>query len=63
MVTSPYHTLRAKTMFLDKGIKVISAPVPDSEFYQADGLDRLRIAKLVALEYLKLGLYKLNIMN
>jgi uncharacterized SAM-binding protein YcdF (DUF218 family) len=63
LVTSPYHTLRAKTMFQDKGIKVISAPVPDSEFYQADGLDRLRIAKLVALEYLKLALYKLNIMN
>ncbi|MDT3700440.1 MAG: YdcF family protein [Thermincola sp.] len=60
LVTSPYHALRAKTLFEEKGIKVISAPVPDGEFYQADGPDRLRIAKLVALEYLKLGLYKLN---
>lgn len=61
LVTSPYHTLRAKTLFQEKGIKVISAPVPDSEFYLADGLDRLRIAKLVALEYLKLALYKLDV--
>lgn len=61
LVTSPYHALRAKTLFEDKGLKVISAPVPDSEFYQADGLDRLRIARLVALEYIKLGLYKLGL--
>lgn len=60
LVTSPYHTLRAKSMFQDRGIKVISAPVPDSEFYLADGPDRLRIAKLVALEYLKFAVYKLD---
>jgi len=61
LVTSPYHTLRAKTMFTDKGIKTIAAPVPDSEFYRASGPENLRMAKLVLLEYVKLGLYKLNI--
>ncbi len=61
LVTSPYHTLRAKAMFRDKGIKVTAAPVPDSEFYRASGMERLRIAKLVLLEYIKLGMYKLNI--
>lgn len=63
LVTSPYHTLRAKTMFEDKGIKTVSAPVPDSEFYEADGPDRIRIGRLVLLEYLKLGLYKLHFVN
>ncbi len=63
LVTSPYHTLRAKAMFLDKGIDVTAAPVPDSEFYRASGPDRLRMAKLVLLEYVKLGLYNLNITN
>ncbi|MCL4440798.1 MAG: YdcF family protein [Firmicutes bacterium] len=63
LVTSPYHSLRAKTLFKDKGIKVISAPVPNSEFYNASGLENLRIARLVLLEYIKLGLYKLNITN
>lgn len=61
LVTSPYHTLRAKEMFMAKGIAVTAAPVPDSEFYSASGLDNLRIAKLVLLEYIKLGLYKLDI--
>jgi uncharacterized SAM-binding protein YcdF (DUF218 family) len=61
LVTSPYHSLRAKAMFNEKGIPTISAPVQDSEFYNADGTDRLRIAKLIALEYIKLGLYKLGI--
>lgn len=63
LVTSPYHSLRASVMFRDKGIKTISAPVPDSEFYKADGPDRLRIARLVLLEYIKLGLYKINIVR
>lgn len=61
LVTSPYHALRAETLFKDKGIAVISAPVPDSEFYQASGTGQLRIAKLVLLEYIKLALYKLKI--
>jgi len=63
LVTSPYHSLRASAMFRDKGIKTISAPVPDSEFYKADGPDRLRIARLVLLEYIKLGLYKMHIVR
>jgi uncharacterized SAM-binding protein YcdF (DUF218 family) len=63
LVTSPYHTLRAKTMFEDKGIKTVSAPVPDSEFYNASGAEQVRIARLVIMEYIKLGLYKLNIVK
>lgn len=63
LVTSPYHSLRAKEMFTDKGASVISAPVPNSEFYSATGFENLRIAKLVLLEYLKLGLYKVNILK
>lgn len=63
LVTSPYHTLRAKTIFKDKGIKTLSAPVQDSEFYTADGTERIRIARLVLLEYIKLGLYKMHIVN
>lgn len=63
LVTSPYHSRRAKTMFTDKGITVISAPVPDSEFYSASGTDQLRMAKLVVTEYVKLGLYQLNLIR
>lgn len=61
LVTSPYHSLRARTMFKDKLISVMSAPVPNSEFYTASGADNLRMAKLVFSEYTKLALYKLNI--
>jgi len=61
LVTSPYHSLRAKTMFNDKGINVVSAPVPDSEFYNTYGPERLRMARIVLLEYIKFALYKLNI--
>lgn len=61
LVTSPYHALRAKEMFAAKDIPVISAPVPDSEFYKATGQENLRIAKLVLLEYLKLLLFKCNL--
>lgn len=61
LVTSPYHTLRAKTMFKDKGINVISAPVSDSEFFASTGIENLRMARLVLSEYLKFALYKLNI--
>ncbi len=63
LVTSPYHSRRAGTMFADKGITVISAPVPDSEFYDASGTDQLRMARLVITEYVKLGLYRLNIIR
>lgn len=63
LVTSPYHTLRAKTMFKDKGINTAAAPVPDSEFYTASGPAQLRMARMVALEYLKLGLYKLGVVK
>ena len=61
LVTSPYHSLRARTMFKDKEVSVMSAPVPNSEFYTASGSDNLRMAKLVFSEYAKLALYKLNI--
>lgn len=61
LVTSPYHMLRAKTMFNDLGINVIAAPVPDSEFNFSLGTENLRIAKLILLEYVKLALYKVNI--
>ncbi|WP_418790593.1 YdcF family protein [Phosphitispora sp. TUW77] len=61
LVTSPYHSRRAKTMFTDKGVTVISAPVPDSEFYNAFGTDQLHMAGLVISEYIKLGLYQLHL--
>lgn len=61
LVTSPYHTLRAKAMFTDLGIKTTAAPVPDSEFANSTGLSQLRMAKLVILEYLKYGLYRLHL--
>lgn len=63
LVTSPYHTLRAKAMFKDKEIDVTAAPVPDSEFFDASGTENYRIAKLVFTEYLKFGLYKINIIR
>ncbi len=63
LVTSPYHTLRAKTMFKEKGIDVTTAPVLNSEFFAATGTDNYRIARLIFTEYLKFGLYKLNIIR
>lgn len=57
LVTSPYHTYRAKKMFEDKQVKVISAPVPDSHFDQANGLERLKLVKRIVQEYIKLLVY------
>lgn len=63
LVTSPYHTLRAKTMFKDKGIDVTAAPVMNSEFFAASGIENYRIAQLIFTEYIKFGLYKINIIR
>jgi uncharacterized SAM-binding protein YcdF (DUF218 family) len=54
LVTCPYHSLRAKLMFRARGLAVAVAPVPDSEFARARGLDRLRFLRLILLEYVKL---------
>lgn len=61
LVTSPYHMRRSKMMFEAKNVKVIALPVPDSELYTAGGTRRLTLTKVVLLEYLKLGLYKLGL--
>jgi len=61
LVTSPYHMRRSKTMFEAKGVNVTALPVPNSELYTAKGSRRLELTKVVLLEYLKFGLYKLGI--
>ncbi|MFZ5641365.1 MAG: YdcF family protein [Bacillota bacterium] len=61
LVTSPYHMRRAKTMFEEKGVKVTALPVPDSELYTAKGSRRLELTKVILLEYVKFGLYKIGI--
>lgn len=58
LVTSPYHTYRAKKMFEDKQVKVTAAPVPNGEFEKANGLERLKLAKNIVLEYGKLLVYE-----
>ncbi len=57
LVTSPYHARRAGWMLRDQGLEVISAPAVRSEAYSAVGRHRLRIFRLIALEYLKLARY------
>lgn len=60
MVTSPYHSARAKKMFAGRGIQVISSPAEKSELYTAKGQDKIRMIKLVAEEYLKIGIYQIS---
>ena len=57
LVTSPYHTLRAKKMFEDKDVLVIAAPVPGGHFEKANGLERLKLGKTIISEYAKLVFY------
>lgn len=61
LVTSPYHMRRSKLMFEEKGVQVTAMPVPNSELQTAAGTRRLALTKVVLLEYLKFGLYKLGI--
>lgn len=57
LVTSPYHARRASWMLRDRGLEVVSAPTVRSEAYSAVGRQRLRVFRLIALEYLKLARY------
>ncbi len=60
LVTSPYHSFRAKVMFRARGLAVASTPVQRSGFAEARGLRRLQYLKLMLLEYVKLVYYWLS---
>lgn len=60
LVTSPYHSFRAKVMFRARGVAVASTPVQRSGFSAARGVQRLHYLKLMLLEYAKLVYYWLS---
>ncbi|WP_075859705.1 YdcF family protein [Carboxydothermus pertinax] len=56
VVTSAYHTRRVKTMYTDRGVKVIVI-YPEKELIEARGFLRLRQTFVILEEYLKLLYY------
>lgn len=59
LLSPPYQSARFKKMFTDKGIRVISTPLPDKKFYTARGQDKIKAFRLVASEYFNKVYYDL----
>jgi len=60
LVTSPYHMRRALYCFKKEGVKVLPAPVKNSEIYTYGFYQNLRNMRLLLHEYLALVYYRLR---